>query len=140
MAGQHLFLVIGAFLLLPIAGCGTGEPERDGADLNALSTYYLDYARSQRTPPPNEQAFRDFIAEIPAERRQQLNAQDIDTIFVSPRDGKPYVVVYGEETKGEIPDVFAYEQEGADGKRWVARSLGYVSEVEASEFQQLVGN
>ena len=133
--------VVGSLIWVLIAAGCTGEGgERDRADLNALSVYYLDYARSNRTPPANEQVLRQYIEAVPVELRQQLNAEDVDSLFVSPRDGKPYVVIYGEATRGEIPDVFAYEQDGADGKRWVARSLGYVREFEDGEFQELIAS
>ena len=126
---------------LPSAGC-TGKnaaQERDHADINAIATVYRSYAQIHGGPPPNEQVLRKFIESLPGEKRKALKAEDIDAIFISPRDRQPYVVCYGEATKGLIPDYYIYEKEGFEGKRWVACSMGFVSEMDRAEIDKRVG-
>ena len=63
----------------------------------------------------------------------------MDDLFVSPRDGKPYVVVYG-GGPGAMPEIVAYEQEGIETGRWIASSMTVVAEVDEVKFQQMVPN
>jgi hypothetical protein len=58
----------------------------------------------------------------------------------SPRDGKPYVIVYGQPKTQPGPGVMAivaYEHDGMEGKRLVANSLGMILEVDQTRFEQL---
>jgi hypothetical protein len=124
-----------------IAGCGgkNAGQNREQADINAIATAYRSYAQARGGPPPNEQKLREFIQSLPNDKRAALRATDIDSVFISPRDKKPYVVAYGEKTKGRIPHYFVYEQEGSSGKRWAACSMGYVSEVNQAELDKWAG-
>jgi len=61
-------------------------------------------------------------------------------MFVSSRYKKPYMVIYG-PTSGEGPagqPVIAYEQEGMNGKRFVASKMGAVEEVDEARFRKMV--
>ncbi len=133
MAAARVLLAV----FVGISGCSNPGEARDTSDLNSLAVYYLDYLRANRRPPPDEAALRAHIEAAPPENRERNHATDIDSVFVSPRDGKPYIVLYGEATGGRAPDVYAYEAEGANGQRWVAYSLGYVREVDAEEFGKI---
>jgi hypothetical protein len=66
-------------------------------------------------------------------------ANSVDELFISARDGRPFVIFYGgKRPKGVATDLFAYEQSGIDGKRQVAFGLGYVSEVDDQRFDEIV--
>ena len=58
-----------------------------------------------------------------------------DELFVSDRDGKPLVVVYGSRLKDS--DVLIYEQTGVNGKRLVGHRIGMVEEVDEAEYKKL---
>ena len=129
-------------------GCGPqGEPNRvqEESGLKPLAIFYGRFvAQHQGMPPQNEVEFKAYLKE-PANVEELLEIHkvaDIDALFVSSRDKKPYIVIYG-PTSGEGPagaPVVAYEQEGVDGKRFVASSMGAVEEVDAVRFQKMVPN
>lgn len=137
----HRLLFWTMLYVVPVVGCGgkNAGPSRERADINAIATAYRSYAQARGGPPQNEQLLREFIQSLPDEKRTALHATDIDSVFVSPRDKKPYFVAYGEKTKGRIPHYFIYEQEGSGGKRWAACSMGYVSEVNQAELDKWAG-
>jgi len=67
--------------------------------------------------------------------------RDADSLFISPRDGKPYVVLYGRSKGPPGPGgapVVAYEQEGRGGRRFVASSMGAIEEVDDAAFRRMV--
>jgi hypothetical protein len=75
---------------------------------------------------------------------KSLNVSSIEELFVSPRDGKPYKILYGEAAK-KAPSggpagapVIAYEQQGQGGRRWVASAMGAIEEVDEARLKQLV--
>jgi hypothetical protein len=73
--------------------------------------------------------------------KAEFQITEIDKLFVSSRDNKPYVVIYGTMPGGQGPGgapVVAYEKEGVKGKRFVASALGAVVEVEEAEFRKMV--
>ena len=143
------YLLVGVLLGgLGLAGCGDGSREslqREQSTLKPLAVLYGQYIGQHRgQPPAHEEAFRKFVQEQPAEVLKSLNVSSIEELFVSPRDGKPYKVLYGEAAK-KAPSggpagapVIAYEQEGRGGRRWVASAMGAIEEVDETRFKQLV--
>jgi hypothetical protein len=126
------------FFVLGCSGQDKGALEREESNIKPLAILYSKYvAAHRRQPPPDEEAFREYILSLPENQRKQFHADDLDAFFVSPRDNKPYVVMYGATRRGRS-DVVAYEQEGEGGKRWVARDLGIVEEVDEARFKELV--
>lgn len=120
-------------LLAVIVGCGTDAP----------------------TPlPPNDKAAAEVFAKVPPAYMQAYQAkkkpptlddlkpflkQHGDTVatLVSPRDGKPIVLVpFVPENKvgpGEQA-ILAYEAEGVNGERMVVDSRGTIRKINAEEF------
>ena len=131
-------------LLLVLAGCGhqTATYQRQHSSLKPLAIVYGQYVGQHRGRPPVDEAeFRKYLASIPAERLKSFGVAEVEGIFASSRDGKPYVVVYGPATAADAgsPDrVIAYEEVGQDGKRYVAFSTGKIDEVDEARFKQLV--
>ncbi len=131
--------------LILASGCGPSQSQsapRESSNLKPLALLYGRYLGAhQGNPPPNEAALKSFIQSLPPEQLSSMRATDVDKLFVSSRDGQPYVVVYGKTTgppgTGGAP-IIAYEQTGVDGKRFVASSLGAVDEVDETRFRQLV--
>ena len=129
-------------------GCGpVGESNRaqEESGLKPLAIFYAEFVpQHEGKPPKNEYEFKAFLKE--PQNLERLNKQfhfpDIDSIFISARDHKPYVVIYG-PTSGEGPagqPVVAYEQDGVEGKRFVASKLGAVEEVDEDKFRRMVPN
>ena len=90
-------------------------------------------------PPTRRSSKSTFKSLSPAELTS-FGIDDSNRIFTSDRDGKPYVIIYGQPHGPPGPGgapVIAYEQEGKEGKRWVASALGAVEEIDEARFRQL---
>ena len=125
-----------------LVGCNSPEAneevQRRGSNLQSLAGMYRMYAAQHGgIPPPNEAAFKSFIQAQGLKHFEAFGITTVDDLFISPRDGKPYVVVYGGGPEA-MPDVVAYEQEGAKTGRWIVSSMTVVAEVDDAEFQQMV--
>lgn len=136
-------LLAAAALVLSLAGCSNSAKEaaQESSNIKPLAIFYGQYVgRHQGQPPPNEAEFKTFVKENQA-LITGLNIADADALFISSRDKKPYVVIYGVASGPPGPGsqpVVIYEQEGVDGKRYVASSLGAVEEVDEAKFRQYV--
>jgi len=137
-----------ACLAVAVLGCGGRQREaqqREQSGLKALSVLYMQYASQHRgMGPASEAEFKAFIQKLPEAQRKSFHITDVDAAFVSARDGKPYVVVYGVKkmaspgpTASGSP-VIGYEQVGAGGRRYVATAVGAVDEVDEATFKQRV--
>jgi len=54
---------------------------------------------------------------------------DVETLFISPRDGKPFAIVWGTDVQKVMmasarPVVYGYEVDGVDGDRFVLTTVG----------------
>ncbi|MFW5693154.1 MAG: hypothetical protein ACOCWL_02965 [Thermoguttaceae bacterium] len=128
-------------------GCGRSRRQaaaREESRLKPLAVLYGQFTgRNRGNPPANDAQFKEFIRSHDAEQLASLGVDDVDELFVSERDGEPYVVLYGDAAQGNPPGpagapVVAYEQEGVRGKRFVASSMGAVEEVDEARFRELV--
>ena len=116
------------------------EADRRASNLKSLAALYQMYATQHGgNPPPNEEAFKTFIQDLGLKHFEPSSNTTIDDLFISPRDGKPYVVVYGGGPEA-MPDIVAYEQEGTESGRWIVSSMTTVAEVDEVKFQQMVPN
>jgi hypothetical protein len=131
---------------LAAGGCSENQSaEREQSNLKPLAVFYGRYLGQHRgQTPANEQEFRNYIEATGKSQLTSMQVASVDELFVSSRDKKPYVVVYGLTSQGgaELPaaTVIAYEQEGKSGKRFIARLLGAIEEVDETQFKQLVPN
>lgn len=125
-------------------GCGYTEAKisQETSNLKPLTVLYGQYVGQHRgQPPASEAEFKAYIKSLNAEVLQSLGAKDAESLFISSRDMKPYVIIYGPASGPPGPagqPVIAYEQEGVGGKRYVASNLGAVEEVDETRFRQLV--
>jgi len=136
-------LLAAAGLASLLVGCSNSAQEaaQESSNIKPLALFYGQYVgRHQGTPPPNEAEFKAFVKENQA-TVQGLTIADADALFVSSRDNKPYVVIYGAASGPPGPGnqpVVIYEQEGVNGMRYVSSSLGAVEEVDEAKFRQYV--
>jgi hypothetical protein len=126
------------------SGCSENQSaEREQSNLKPLSVFYGQYLGMHRgQPPASEQEFKQFLQTISKDRLASMQVKSIDELLISSRDGKPYVILYAPPSKTgkELPSttVVAYEQEGKGGKRFIARMLGAIEELDEAKFKEAV--
>ena len=138
MGGASRCLVLG-FVLCFVLGCGEQLPgvKFNQTNIRRLRTAYNIYARLNNLEgPKSEEEFKEFLkSDLTAKVRLERIGVDIasvDDIFISERDGKPFRIRYG--LKGSKDQGVIFEEEGIDGKRFVA--LWDPVEVDAETYDQ----
>jgi hypothetical protein len=131
-----------------LAGCGGGggggdlpEVERRLQTLASMFSRYASNPKNKGKLPPDEKALKAFIKSLPPQELTAMKLNDVDALFISPRDEQPFVVVY-QQTPPPVPSgapvhVVAYERQGVGGKRYVAFATGQLEEVDAERAQTL---
>jgi hypothetical protein len=134
-----------AVLALAAAGCGGDELNSPTAiKLKGLANYFLDYAASQGGKgPPNEQALKKHLRSFPADvlHANGVDPAAIDGLFVSDRDGEPFVVLYGTgigRISGTSAPLVAHEKTGKNGKRLVVFANTKVELADDARLQELI--
>jgi hypothetical protein len=155
MSNSRLKLGILLFFLgIQTLGCGgcqqaTGARDADNKELQQLGNQFMEFFRAQGKTPADEDEFKQFIAAGMTDvKRKILGITDINKLFVSPRDGKPFVVRYGMKISSAPPtssaetvlngDVIAYEAAGSGGYRHVFSSLGELTELKFDDLVKVV--
>ena len=146
-------MVVMLFLLgmIPLSfGCSASKKASDNlakeqSRLKALAVIYTSFvSQNMGRVPPNEQIFKQFVQKKLANRQPDQKEVSQEEIFISERDQKPFVVLYGQAAQSGPRNgpagmpVVMYEQDGVDGRRLVASSMGAVEEVDEEQFHQLV--
>ena len=130
-----------ALALLSAGGCagsGAAPPEPDAKErLEKLYNLYRAYADKNQKPPPSEEALRDFAAKLsPEERAARLIGDDLEKIWMSPRDKEKYVVKYNVRPEPAVNRAVAWEAKGSNGMHYVALTMGYVVEYDEAQLKQ----
>jgi len=124
-------------------GCGSRKKSlaREQSGIKKLALVYGRFLSQHRgRPPANEAEFKKYVQSLSPTDLASFGSDDSSRIFISNRDDKPYVIIYGKPHGPPGPGgspVIAYEQEGKEGTRWVASALGAVEEVDEARFRQL---
>jgi hypothetical protein len=147
-----------------IGGCGRStpppSPPTPATSIASLGRMYGEYAsRHDGVGPADEGAFRSFLESLPAAQKKSMGFDDLSQALTSPRDGQPYVIVYGvspaepfESAVGGTPNPAAppqgaglqgqplvvYEQVGQNGLRLVATGFGTSAELTEQAFAEAV--
>ena len=120
-----------------LSGCQSEETSHALAEetshLKPLSVMY-----GMMGQPRDEAQFKAFVNSRAKTMFRALDFESPEELFVSERDGQPYVIFYGKRPAGVNPEVIGYEQEGVGGKRMVGFRIGEVREVDEEEFRTLV--
>ena len=112
--------------LLVTAGCGRSSNDPPSVESlmaieNVAKWYQLYRASNAGKPPADEDAFVAFVNSELSKRGQA--AVDSKELLTSPRDGAPYVVVYGKVSSNDLEqNLVAYEQTGANGTKLIVPS------------------
>ena len=120
---------------LPFAGCsqtGTGEDETT-TDLRQIGRAYGVILGGKNRPPRDIDEIKGVLSDLHKDGQNP----PAEEVLKSPRDGEAYVVIMGVNLgSGKSSDILAYEQKGADGKRYVFDMNYEVRQVADAEFAQ----
>jgi hypothetical protein len=116
-------------------GCAEGEQVERQSNLQAIAAYYSQFLAHHRgQSPANEEEFKKFIQAKGGEALA-YKGLSVDELLISSRDGKPFVVKYRGDKSWPLPELVAYEQEGDDGIRHGATSVGEYAVISDEEFR-----
>jgi hypothetical protein len=117
--------------------CGSsGQSNAEQPHIKQVSELYRSYVAANRGQlPRDEAALKSYGKSLSPQLLEVMGIKDLDAAFTSPRDGQPYVVVYGASKAMGV--IIAHERTGRDGTRLVATREGAAQEVEETEFQKL---
>jgi hypothetical protein len=125
-----------AVIVAATMGCSASEnssAKEETSHLRLLTNVIARSSRELGRDPASEQELKAAIDKMGLSL-QSMKVASIDELFVSERDGQPFVIVYGSSPQG----VAAYEQTGINGKRQVGFKLGNIEEVDEARFAELV--
>lgn len=140
MSSAALIVVFQVFLLAGCGGPDKASAERESSNLKPLAVFYGRFVGAHRgKPPANEEELKAFIRALPATELEPFGVKDVESLLISSRDKKPYRFVFAQTSQVTAGlTVFAYEEEGVAGKRYVAGTLGQIEEVDEKRFRELV--
>lgn len=130
---------------LALIGCGGSAASNDNPQLRgAMKVLGLQYGAylgaHNGTPPKDEASLREFLTSRMGEL-EGYNVKKVDDLFPTGRDGKPLKVIYGATvTNPDVPSMTwaAYEESGADGKRFASDARGSLLELSDADFAKQV--
>jgi len=133
-------LLVCAALGCAASGCASGAPEVEQPDaevrISRLLHLYQAYAQKHQKGPPNEQALKEFAAKLTSKEKEDFSiGDDVEGIFVSPRDNKPFGILYNVRLDPSQNRAIIWEETGKDGMRYVALSIGYVTQCDEQTFK-----
>ena len=147
MRGGHRRLMWAAWLLLLIvlaSGCADDALTSPTAlKMSGLANAYLDHVAGKGgDPPANEAALKKHMLGLreSVQYDYHIDPKNLDSSFISERDGQPLVVLYGQgiaRISGNSKQVIAYEKTGKNGKRLVAFASTKVDHVSEAELERL---
>lgn len=139
-------LVVLLGVLAVAAGCLQQDPASriaaaNNSNIRRLSNLYQACRLHNNNQGPKDQAeLKSFLQHgMSATRlqRMQVDPDNIDGLFVSERDGQPFVIRYGVDGGLGAIDAVVFEQQGQGGKRQVGFTNGSVEEVDNARYDQL---
>lgn len=138
-------LLPAAVLIAGLTGC-SDKTAKEVAAMNRTNMHRLAnlYAAHQNYKggkgPSSEADFKEFIKKFDAEKLTMMgvNSAEVDKLFVSERDGKPFKVRYNVGGGRGSVDPVVFEAEGAEGKKQVGYTGGKVEDVDDATYQQLL--
>lgn len=91
--------------------------------------------------PVDEASFKKYLSEVRPEILSRMGIDDIDSIFISERDGQPFKVRYAVKgTARGTSEAVVFEAEGSGGKKMVGFLNMTQREVDQAEYDQLLNS
>ena len=135
-------LLLGVLLL---GGCGRGggvaksELPSDQQHILKVASLCAQYKRENRAKLPTSiDELKAFAKKLSKEKQKQYGVDDVEKMFISPRDNQPYGINNTGSEHAGMTKILVYEQVGVNGKRMTASSLGTAQEVDEDEFRRWV--
>lgn len=142
-----------AMLVLVALGCGSSETDvaaiiqlnNDSNGKRLANLYYMYQSMNPRlTGPKNDDDFRKFIqSRHPSQLTEMgVDRSQLEELFVSERDGEPFVIRYGVKLPGSgggHHQAVVFERQGVDGKAVVfltGPQVKYVPFEDVSEYRE----
>ena len=112
--------------LLIVTGCGEEKPAPTASRLATIGKVYEQFRYAHRGTVPKDRAeFVSFIEEQGDWLLEEAQADSVDELFVSERDGQPLVILYGKDRKQlNGMQVVVHETKGVDGRIMVGYASG----------------
>jgi hypothetical protein len=139
--------IIAIIALGIVCGCSRDDPaNRIGAmndtRIKQLANLYMAHQmRNASNGPKDEAAFKTFIKSgMPSHRLEMMRVDPnkVDDLFVSERDGQPFVVKYGQSGGPMSQLAVVFEKEGQAGKKQVSFTNGKVEDLDDAKYQDLL--
>ena len=131
-----------AVVALIASGCNSnvtgGANKQERSRLKPLVVLYASATGALNHPPQSEGEFKKYIASQKGRMLDVLHVENAEELFISERDGEPYVVSYGPPANGKPREVIAHEKVGVDGTRMVGYATGVVVELDEEHFREVV--
>lgn len=126
---------------LPLLGCSDrvadGVAAMNRTKLQQLYNCYKLYSNNHGYQGPiDKEKLTEFLLQDRYKKnlmRMQIDRENLDDLFINDRDGKPFKIRWGVNGFGDKAVIF--EEEGVDGKRFVA--LQEAREVDDREYEAL---
>jgi hypothetical protein len=137
---------IGAGVMIAaVAGCADTSISRQVAAMNdsrikqLANLFRFFQATNGWVGPKDEATLRTFVASAPAKNLSMMGVDPtkFDELLVSDRDGKPFLVRWGVMIGPLEEQAVVFEQDGRDGKRFVAFTGARAEEVDADRYERL---
>jgi hypothetical protein len=136
IALRSVSAVVAILICSFVAGCGSPARQEEMPSLRLLSSFYAQYRGHHRGQLARDEAdLKQFIASVQGEALPRTGIASVDELFISTRDGKPFVVKYRGNRSWPLPEAVAYESEGRDGTRFVATIGGGLGEISDDELR-----
>src|SRR5262249_11318649 len=140
MKNSGLIISLLAVAACIASGCHSNDSgaanKQETSHLKPLVVLYTSASTALHHPPQNEAEFKKYIALQKGRMLDVLHVDNPDELFVSERDGQPYVINYGPPANGKERSVVAYEKDGVNGNRMVGYMSGVVVELDEEHFRE----
>ena len=140
-------VIVGGITMISMVGCGGNSPDKaiqeaNKTNIERLANLYVMYqAKNRLAGPEDEESFKEFIrnASDGQIQRMGVDKNDLDSLFVSERDGRPFKIRYGVpgSTRGSVSAVIFESTPQENGMYMVAFTSMVEKEVDQDEYDSL---